>query len=727
MYRFFLKYQNGAEQEVFPITDGNFGMRIVENPEKLYNYMSQVTGNFVFSGDDFDFIKSVGNETGLFHLRIESLQGDLTTFSFTQYDGEMDFNLKQFSVELATDETESKFETIMREKVNVLQTGLKHHDFDTPLKPILQLYSPGSNEITCISSGGMFWVEPVRKPVANRTMLTEIYGFRLPLGMIFSQTNDENILTHGNVRWNPVGLPGGNGLHSTYESQGGGYEVTYGFINPSQPRQGVKFELVRLIDSMVLYRRTRALRSVNEDGNDLDFGITMHPTDEYIAEGASPDNVFTLFRYLIFKRIIAASLEDLNPENVVELPEDDIMGFTPYRLATPQGSAFVYGSMETTDVPYSDGFQRKLFNKVDEDEALAERYFKPATVPPFAGDWSAPVFINQWRGKVSLWYVYHSTDKAIMEEPDHEILHPGVAYKVKDVINAIIEQSEIDLELDTPVDMIEGYTGVTLYVVPKTNVTVWNNSQGATRLDLSLYQILSIVKALFNAYDVIVDKKIILLFDYLLFSDDEIDFRTEGVAKRTNKLLHEMSRSVRYRDIEHFRGVKFVWGEETSYFYKGLGIDYVAQNPDLNTYPVKEIVIEEITPDIISGYLNPERYGREGAFVIGLNDSDNKIVTYSHRGFTIPNVWCSMLRALDVWHPLHREYRQGMINFDVPVTSEERNNLINIDAPLDLDKALNLPKTLLIFDYGAGFIADVFLNLNTLYLTGTVRINRANW
>ncbi len=726
MYRFFLKYQDGAEQEVFPITDDAFGIRIVENADKLYNYMSQVTGSFIFAGDDFDFIIGVENETGLFHLRIESQLGDLTILSFKQHDGEIDFNLKQFSVELATDETESKFENIMREKVNVLQSGIKPHDFDTSLKPIVQLYSPGSDEITCISDGGMFWVEPVQKPVANGTLLIGTYGFRPPLRMYFSQTNDDTILTHGNVRWNPIGFPLGNGIHESYESQGGGYEITYGFVNPSQPRQGVKFELVRLLDSVVLYRRIRALRAVNEHGNDTDFGVIMRPTPEYISEGASPDWVFTFFRYQIYKRIIGVSLEDVDP-NIVELPEDDIMGFTPYRLATPQGSTYVYGSMDTTDEPYTDGFQIKLFPKVPDDEALAERYFKPAQSPPFAGSFSVPVFINQWRGKVSLWYVYHSTEQAILEEPDHEILHPGVAYKVKDVLNAIFGELDIDLELDAPIDMIESYNGVTLYFVPKTNVTVWNNTQGATKLELSLYQIISVVKALFNAYDIITDKKLILLFDYLLLSDDEIDFRTEGVAKRTNKLLHEMSRTVRYRDVEHIRGVEFIWGEETSYFYQGLGIDYVGLNPDLKVYPVKEIVIEEITPDIISGYLNPGRYSKEGAFVIGINDNDNLITTFAYRGYTIPNVWCSMLRALDVSHFHNREYRQGMINFDTPIALEERNNLINIDAPFELEKALNLTKTLLIFDYGSGFISDVFLNLNTLYLTGTVRINRSNW
>lgn len=365
----------------------------------------------------------------------------------------------------------------------------------TPIKfkrqPIIQVYLENTSVVMNYVDGH-YWEVPVPKTVNGAfNVLTGDHFFNF-LTLIQYIPGDGTVLD-----------PDVSGV---YEQQGGGptppfrrndnaYEIRH--------TPGAIYEIVDLNDSdNVVYRGLTA--GLNDpSGNPLAPGVTFEAVE------VGNDSQCTIFAFALYARFLT-NLDTVGATPTNDIPDDDIF-YSGTALTKVLG-------VDITTIYVSSGHQvaATRFGRIDENAInFADEYFTEFTLPSIK---TYPINRSQWT-QYSLWISFDLTMR-LLQENGAEIITLKQGYKLVDVIKAllaVIDPTITHEETDEYSDFYYGSSNTIRDVVkypiitPKSNITVGDFDQAASRAPIKLSDVFNLVYVTGNCkWHITSDKKLII-------------------------------------------------------------------------------------------------------------------------------------------------------------------------------------------------------------------------
>lgn len=723
MLKFYIKYRNEAEQQCFPVFGDDFGIR-VEETEYRHNYRSFLTGTLQFQKDDFDYIDGFHSFTGLFTLRV--VRGEMEHYyRFRKFDLSFNDQDKIATLEINNDEDNSEFSEVLNEKVSVIAAGTPRTMVEAALKPMVQIYFAGSANITCFLDR-QYWQQEVKNVYFSDSMIKGL-GFSDAKQYFWISTNDKPLMEECGVVWKRDGFE----LHDSSNA----FKIVRHLEELGQGEWIERLEFRRIIGNDLLY-----VTGYDPSDGPEGFGRLQDPMSEefYDAQDMGSGKFVMLDSRRVYVRLVANFFRTHTAEQV-ELPEDDVMPSSTFRFAIP-GMGLETGLHISTNYGFESWYGvrpwwNKRFNPIPwgehiyPDLGLPTYLYYPGqpNVPPGQGFMLVPVNPSEWTGIISIWYTDPPENAAVYNSGQNLRIQRAQSFLMRDVFNAIVRELGLDLNYDYNKCMFGQEWFNRIFFTPASNVSVWLHSSPATVMEVSLNDIFEFFRVTFNAV--------------LFFEGKDFYFKTlpeaypDGPtinldalrARRIGRVLSYGLKTRNFPDVELKRGLNIIPNQEVGDFFQASGIEYDLDNPDLHNKPQHEENVGFYV-DLAYAYTNPDSFDESGIFILDVLPPhiSRRVVTrtwyYNMHELKALNGMFSLLSTLDStdWNRdlllssrrINQRARTGTVDFNMGV---------EMDFPITEEQANDIEKIRVLCSYGVGFIKEIFLNLNSMYVSGTFK------
>ena len=596
-------------------------------------YREKLNGDLVLINKEYDYLNSLVFDQEVF-LEITDLSVTLPIFKGKFFKTDCKWSADDRRVEIKID-TDDDYEVILGsldKTFNLIQLAPRLEEVTIRKRPIIQVYIAGDNSITNLL-GGTYWEQPIQiDPEFDHSVLINTYKFANPKNIrIIPSDYGPMLSTDVTDEYNASRI-----------SLSGLYKITeeldaFTFPNIRRYRYSVR----RVSDNVQLYV--------------TDWTFFTKPSINYLpfVGVGGETGTFYFTEYRIYVRIYTDALTVFSPaQNTQPIPSTDIVENNDN-----------YRRIIGYDI---DSFQRydqfttvsSKFGKVPDGTPDTGKYYKEYLVDPGTVlSNPLPISSSNWRA-VSLWF-FGSFDTRHMEFVEGSNFQLRDGYPIGSVIKVLLraiettvlfEETEeyskvlyaetnpvntftyLEFEGDGDEDM--SYSGnLNFLITPKSNLVVGNYDQPARKADVTLGQVLNMLRDTLKIYWHVENGKLRL---------EHIAFYQNGGAYGGTKIIGaDLTTLTELKTQKNWSFALNKWEFDKANMperYEFAWMDSVS--PPFQGYPVlirsnvvqkgriENISVNGVTTDVDFIMSNPGAVSKDGFVLIGavvMDDGSNRI------------------------------------------------------------------------------------------------------
>lgn len=469
-------------------------------------------------------------------------------------------------------------------------------------RSLMQVYVKGANSISNFF-GGIYWEDDVNEAIDNHDDLINKYYFS------YIKAGNEFYIRNASISGVNGVYAGTNGYWSKWNP---GYTCKMELVDGSSTTYWIR--LYRNSDNTLLYQSEKQW-SVSDPDNKY-IGIE----NIKMVNVNNSNDTFTIespFVYHIYRRLLCDvdSVEDSEGvKNTYDLPSDDfVTDNRNYKKCIGLTGGMFFCTSRAVDEPTKYGLND--YNQ----------YFTNEFIPSSAGvGRPLPISRNSW-ANASLWYVYDSY-YSLFEQRLRKQYTLRDSYSIAAAIKALLKEIDPTLQheataeysrflYDTtvPMSMARFY----VHITQKTNILKGEYDQPAQKAEVSLEDIMKMLRDCFRCYWYIEDGKFkiehISFFmrggSYSYNTNVQLDF-TKLVDQFNKKLSSYFQSEVEYDKTDLNQRYEFGWMDDVTDLFGGVTID--VKSNYIQKDKTEEINISQFSSDVDYMLFNPSNFSDDG-------------------------------------------------------------------------------------------------------------------
>lgn len=467
-------------------------------------------------------------------------------------------------------------------------------------RALMQVYIRGANSISNFF-GGTYWESDVNEAIDNGKDLEDKYYFAY-----IKAGNEFYVKGAGISDVNGV-YAGTNGHWSCWN----GYTC---YMGTDKPKVDTHIYIKRNSDNTILYKSVEQWWFAEAGNcfiarNDIEMVNVNNPNDKFTIE--SP------FVYHIYRRLLCDvdTVEDSEGvKKTYDLPSDDFVSDNKnYKKCIGLKGGTFFCTSRAVDEPTRYGLNDY------------GKYFTNQFIPSASGIGRAlPISRNSW-ANASLWYVYDTTYE-IFEEMLRKQYTLKNSYSIAAVIKVLLnkidptlkheataEYSRFLYDSTVPINMNRFY----VFITQKTNILKGDYDQPAQKAEITLEDLMKMLRDCFRCYWYIEDGKFkiehISFFmnggSYSYNSYAQLDF-TKLTDQFNRKSSAYFQSEIEYDKSDLNQRYEFGWMDDVTDLFGGLTID--VKSNYIQKDKSEEINISQFSSDIDYMLFNPSNFSDDG-------------------------------------------------------------------------------------------------------------------
>lgn len=469
-------------------------------------------------------------------------------------------------------------------------------------RSLMQVYVRGANSISNFF-GGIYWEDDVNEAINNHKDLINKYYFS------YIKAGNEFYIRNASISDVNGVYAGINGYWSKWNP---GYTCKMELVDGSSTMYWIR--LYRNSDNTLLYQSERQWAVTDPDNKYIGIeNIKMVNVN-------NSNDTFTIespFVYHIYRRLLCDvdSVEDSEGvKNTYNLPSDDfVTDNRNYKKCIGLTGGMFFCTSRAVDEPTRYGLND--YNQ----------YFTNEFIPSSIGiGRPLPISRNSW-ANASLWYVYDSY-YSLFEQRLRKQYTLRDSYSIAAAIKALLKEIDPTLQheataeysrflYDTtvPMSMARFY----VHITQKTNILKGEYDQPAQKAEVSLEDIMKMLRDCFRCYWYIEDGKFkiehISFFmrggSYSYNTNVQLDF-TKLVDQFNKKLSSYFQSEVEYDKTDLNQRYEFGWMDDVTDLFGGVTID--VKSNYIQKDKTEEINISQFSSDVDYMLFNPSNFSDDG-------------------------------------------------------------------------------------------------------------------
>lgn len=468
-------------------------------------------------------------------------------------------------------------------------------------RSLMQVYVRGANSISNFF-GGIYWEDDINEVINDHNTLVNKYHFAyIKAGNEFYVKN--------------AGIAAVNGVYAGTNgrwSQWNGYTC---YMGTETPMTKAYIYIKRNSDNTILYQSVK--QWVFTEAGNCYIG---HENIEMVNVNDSNDkfNIESPFVYHIYRRLlcdIGTVTDSEGTKNTYNLPSDDfVTNNRNYKKCIGLKGGMFFCTSRAVDEPTKYGLND--YNQ----------YFTNEFIPLSAGvGRPLPISRNSW-ANASLWYVYDSY-YFLFEKELRKQYTLRDSYSIAAVIKALLKKIDSSLKHEGTAEYSNFLYGSSVpiypnsrfyvYITQKTNILKGEYDQPAQKAEISLEEVMKMLRDCFRCYWYIEDGKFkiehISFFmrggSYSYNNNIQLDF-TKLTDRFNKKLTSYFQSEVEYDKSDLNSRYEFGWMDDVTDLFGGVTIDIKSNyiQKDKN----EEINIQQFSSDIDYMLFNPSNFSDNG-------------------------------------------------------------------------------------------------------------------
>ncbi len=716
-----------TQEDVHPVFGDDIKINISREENQIFS-REKIEGTFKFVNKDFDLIYECSIFT---KFTLEIYRGDvfIGSSNFIRTDCEFNLDDKICSVKLTTKDIYEKILNGYDNKYNLVKLAPQRESVTLTKRAILQFYVRGENVVTNVVGGVHY--EQSCKEVYSATELKKTYHFGgyLPLSYIW---------IHKVIY--PLAPFDIDGQYFIDNSFAGGEQIVY--VNSANSRYQITVSssntglVLTLSDTET--KTTLAYAYFIEGSGTQDIKFLKIGTGEDYASGTLNSDGDLYCRLLLPKQF-----DNSYPRSM----DDDI---------TEYDSNYPYvGSVSL------DQFAPKMKMVVDKSNAPTEwgidskgSYFVYPTLnadQQEKGVSPIPIGQSHWE-RMSSWLLSDDDINDLVDDFDTTFVlkdsYPiwsAIAVLLKEIDDTILFEGTQDYSMflyQSGISQhIYSYDFLScrnaLHITPISNIKKTFYEQAAQRGDISLKQILDMLRNVYNCYWFI-DSANRLRIEHIVYFKNGNSYTTEkpiptiDVTSKKNLPTKESwgfaQNTVEYETTKCPARYEFKWGNDCTYPFLGEPID--VKDIYLDASRKESVGIDNFLADIDYIVSNPEKVSNDLFAVFEVNKTTKKVDILDVRlydaspKYKIQNPYLSMIVAEKYYYPFDLsgwKARAGKYELDVYKTKGIKKQTLSCPLTLAEMRSIGVIRT----ELGNGTIDKLEAEINTLYAKNTIYYEEA--
>ena len=579
-------------------------------------FRTTLEGKLTIFGKDYEIIQNSSVEDQLV-LMIDRPETDLTwseyfRATFAKTDCKLDYSRKRCELKVSPLDDYTEIINKYENSYDIIKLAPAISKINMNNRPLIQVYIKGSNSITNFV-GGTYWETDVLEAVNDHNALVNNYYFA------YIQTANEFYIEGASVS-SVNGVYAG--LDNSWENRNRcicsfELDTTPGASDLEKGRL-----LLKNSSGTVLYQ---SLLFYINDSTDINLaetkgynGLATKITMVNVNDSSDKFTISTVFAYSIYERVLCnvdTITDSEGTKNTYLLPLDDFaVDNRNYKKCIGMSSGFFFCTSRTVDTPTRYGM---------DDYG---RYFTGEFIAPSIGfGRTMPVSRNSW-ANASLWYVYSIS----YQYSEKYLRKPYIlknSYAIADVIKALLskicpqlkhealpEYSNFLYSDDIPLTNMDRFY---VYISPKSNVLKGDYDQASQKAELSLKELMDMLRDCFRCYWYIEDG--MLKIEHISFfmngksyssgADSQLNI-AEQIDSFNKKPIEYFQSEIEYDKSDLPHRYEFGWMDDATELFGGATID--VESNIVQKDKVEDINISKFSSDVDYMVTNPSSFSSDG-------------------------------------------------------------------------------------------------------------------
>lgn len=520
---------------------------------------------------------------------------------FNKTDCKFDYDKKKCELKTTAIDNYSKVMNNYENTYDLIKLAPEISKINLHKRSLMQVYIRGANSISNFF-GGTYWEGDVNEAIYTHvTLINKYYFSYIKAGNEFYVKN--------------AGISDVNGVYAGTNGRWDQWNGYTCYIGTDTPNTQAYIYIKRNSDNTILYRSVKKWVFIEAGNcyigseNVIEMVNVNNPNDKFTIE--------SIFEYHIYRRLLCDvdTVEDSEGvKNTYNLPSDDfVTDNRNYKKCIGLTGGMFFCTSFAIDEPTKYGLNDY------------GQYFTNQFIPPSMGV-GRPLSIsrNSW-ANASLWYVY-DTAYSIFEERLRKQYTLRDSYSIAAVIKALLnkidptlkheataEYSRFLYDTNVPIFMDRFY----VFITQKTNILKGEYDQSAQKAEISLEDLMKMLRDCFRCYWYIEDGKFkiehISFFmrggSYSYDNNTQLDF-TKLKDQFNKKLTSYFQSEIEYDKSDLNSRYEFGWMDDVTETFGGVTIDVKSNyiQKDKN----EEININQFSSDVDYMLFNPSNFSDDG-------------------------------------------------------------------------------------------------------------------
>lgn len=717
-----------TQNDVHPVFGDDIKINISREENQIFK-REKIEGTFKFAGNEFDLIYQCSIFTK-FTLEIYREDVFVGSAGFIRTDCEFNLDDKICSVKLTTKDIYEKILNGYDNKYNLVKLAPQRESVTMTKRAVLQFYVRGENVVTNVVGGVHY--EQSCKEVIDASELTKTYHFGgyLPLSYIYIN----NVID----ATAPAEISGRYFIYSVSSGTG----LTY--INESNPRYSIQLTYVIAGWLLILNDSTTNTNLASVTISNVQSGSQAIT---FVKAGSSGVNyasgTFNSDGDLYCRVLLPKSFDNSYQRSM----DNDITNYD---------SNYPYVSSVSLDQ-----FAPKMTMVVDKSTTPTEwgidsegKYFAyPTLNADQQKNGTSPIPIGQshWE-RMSSWFRSDDDVNDLVDDFDDTFVLKD-SYPIWSTIAVLLNEIDDTITFEGTQDysMFLYLSGTNpyiysydfpshrnaLHITPISNIKKTFYEQAAQKGEISLKQILDMLRNVYNCYWFIDSDKRLRIEHIVYFKNGNsynVEKPTPSIDVTTKKNLPTgeswgfAQNTVEYETGECPARYEFNWGNNCTYPFVGEPID--VKDIYLDASRKESVGIENFLADIDYIVSNPSEVSDDLFAVFEVNKSTKKVDIFDVRlndespKYKVQNPYLSMIVAEQYYYPFDLsgwEVYVGKYELDVYKTKGIKKQTLSCPLSLAEMRSIGIIHT----ELGDGTIDKLDAEINTLYAKNTIYYEEA--
>lgn len=722
-------------KDIRPIFGDDVKFKLSEEENQIFKRI-QIDGQFKFVGSDFDMIDKCSIHS---KFTLEVYKGnDLMGYSdFKRTDCVFNYDDKICTVKLSTKDKYDKLLNNYDKTFNLIKLAPKREQIKLKRRAVLQLYVKGEDSVTNIV-GGVYY-EQKSKEVISESELTDTYHFGggLPLAVININTlvppAEPEIKGEYLLTWM------GRKVISTPQLPTPEERVVYTFTNTNKSRFTIDITyaggwVLQIWDNARgSYLAYTSVSKIDNNSQNITF---RRNTDNSRFATAYFQSIGLLYGRLLLPASYPATYQRSMDDDITEYNSNypNVVS-----VALENYCEKIRMNTDKTTVPTEWGIDS------------SERYFTYPTLSDeqkSAGVQPIPIGRSHW-DSIAYWLLYDNFINILSSGYDYDVI-------LKDSIPIWSAISVLLKKVDSNIKFGDGYRysqflsfnsgednrmfcsydflgyRSRLHITPISNIKKNFYEQAAQRGDISLKQVLDMLRKVYNCYWFI-DSDNNLRIEHIVYFKNGNTYQREVITPTidiTDKKSLPTGESwgfgqntIEYDTSKCHSRYEFRWANDCTYPFVGEPIDI--KDVYIDTNRKESVTIENFLSDIDYIISNPSEISNDIYAVYEVNVNTQQIdigdVRLNDKSpkYNVQNPYMTMINAERYYYPYNMsgwESYAGSDKLEVYKTKPIKRQKLACPLTLEEINSIGVVRT----EVGDGLISDMNANINTFYANNTI-------